>query len=205
MTDTLPTVSRVPHRWYEDVLALLVGTLAVSFGVVLLGRVGGVSGGTSGIAFLLSYVTPMTFGFWFFVVNLPFYILSVARMGWQFTMRTFVAVGLVSLFSSLHHHFIHIAALNLWYAAILGGVFMGLGFIALFRHHASLGGVNILALYLQDKLGWRAGYFQLGVDGVIVLAALALRPWQTVLASIAGAVVLNLIIALNHRPNRYFG
>jgi hypothetical protein len=28
----------------------------------------------------------------------------------------------------------------------------GIGFIVLFRHQASLGGVNILALYLQDKI-----------------------------------------------------
>lgn len=205
VTDTLPDAPRVPHKWYEDVLAILIGTLAVSFGIMLLKLAGGVTGGTSGIAFLLSYVTPWSFGVWFFLINLPFYALAITRMGWQFTIRTFIAVGLVSIFSELHVRFISIGHINLWYACIFGGMIMGLGCLILFRHHASLGGVNILALYLQERLGWRAGYFQLGVDGCIVIAALLLRPLPVVIASVLGAAVLNIILALNHRPYRYFG
>ena len=47
---------------------------------------------------------------------------------------------------------------------ILGSLLAGIGLIVLFRHQASLGGVNILALYLQQSRGWRAGYVQLVVD-----------------------------------------
>lgn len=80
---------------------------------------------------------------------------------------------------------------------------MGLGFIVLFRHKASLGGVNILALYLQDKYGLRAGKLQMAVDISIVLASLFVVNISLLIASILGAMVLNLIIAMNHRPGRY--
>jgi uncharacterized membrane-anchored protein YitT (DUF2179 family) len=53
---------------------------------------------------------------------------------------------------------------------------VGIGFVVLFRHKASLGGVNILALYLQDKSGIRAGKFQMVVDACIVTASLFLEP-----------------------------
>lgn len=82
---------------------------------------------------------------------------------------------------------------------------MGLGILSLFRHKASVGGINILALYLQDNFGIRAGWFQLGVDAVILVFAFFVLPVDRVLYSILGAVMLNLIIGLNHRPGRYIG
>ena len=62
---------------------------------------------------------------------------------------------------------------------------------------------DILALYLQQKHGWRAGKLQMGVDVLIVLASLFAVSKLALVASILGAVVLNLAIAMNHRPGRY--
>ncbi|STU95020.1 membrane protein [Klebsiella pneumoniae] len=143
------------------------------------------------------------FGVVFFVINLPFYWLSVRRMGAAFTLKTFCAVGLVSLFSDLHGYFIHVDRLNPYYATLFGNIMVGIGFVVLFRHKASLGGVNILALYLQDKSGIRAGKFQMVVDACIVTASLWVVSLPMLLVSILGAVILNSIIAMNHRPGRY--
>jgi uncharacterized membrane-anchored protein YitT (DUF2179 family) len=198
-----PEPQNVSHTLLEDVLAIVMGTLMVSFGVILLRQSGALTGGTAGLAFLLHYLTHVSFGTAFFLINLPFYWLAIRRMGWQFTLKTFCAVGLVSLFSDLHPLFIHVDHLQPFYATLFGNMIMGIGFIVLFRHKASLGGVNILALFLQDKYGIRAGKFQMGVDAVIVLASLFVVSLPMLLASIAGAFLLNLIIAMNHRPGRY--
>ena len=53
------------------------------------------------------------------------------------------------------------ATLNPWLGAVLFGFLSGSALLALFRHGASLGGIGILALMLQDRLGWRAGWVQL--------------------------------------------
>src|SRR5471032_1738279 len=93
---------RTAHTALEDVLAIVIGTLMVSFGVVMLRQVGALTGGTAGMAFLAHYLTQVSFGTAFFIINLPFYYLSIRRMGWQFTLKTFSAVALVSVFSDLH-------------------------------------------------------------------------------------------------------
>lgn len=43
----------------------------------------------------------------------------------------------------------------------------------------------------------------MAVDTCVVLASLFVVSGPILLASIAGAVILNLIIAMNHRPGRY--
>src|SRR5690606_3902136 len=135
-----------------------------------------VAGSTAGLALLLDYVTGFGFGPLFFVINLPFYALALLRMGWPFTLRTIGAVALVSLLSGLVPHWLEITRVEPLFAALAGGALMGLGILLLFRHRASVGGINILSLYLQDRFGIRAGYFQLGVDAVILLSAFFVVP-----------------------------
>jgi uncharacterized membrane-anchored protein YitT (DUF2179 family) len=105
--------------------------------------------------------------------------------------------------SEIHGYFIEIGKLEPIYAAIFGGLLFGIGFIVLFRHQASLGGVNILALYLQDKFGIRAGKLQLGVDFVVLIASLLVVDWRLVAISVLGSIALNLVIWVNHRRDRY--
>lgn len=80
------------------------------------------------------------------------------------------------------------------FAVLTGGGLMSLSILSLFRHKAGVGGVNILALYLQDNFNIRAGYFQLDVEAVILVAAFFVLPLDRALYSILGALVLNFII-----------
>ncbi len=66
-----------------------------------------------------------------------------------------------------------------------------------------MGGVGIVALWLQDKTGFRAGWTQLLFDLVVFALALTLRDAETVAWSALGALVLNLVIGMNHRRDRY--
>lgn len=191
------------HSLLEDILALFTGTVLVSLGVSMFSQVGLLTGGTAGLSFLIHYSTGISFGAAFFLINLPFYWLAWRRMGWRFTVNTFCAVGLVSLLSGLHPKLMQLHALTPFYVALIGGVMMGAGFIVLFRHQSSLGGINILTLYLQEKYGIRAGKLQMGLDILILLASTMLVNWQALLASVLGAVMLNLAITLNHKPGRY--
>ena len=193
----------IAHSLLEDVLAILIGTLLVAFGVVMFKQAGLLTGSTAGIAFLLHYRTGLPFGVIFFAINLPFYWLAWRRMGRRFTLKTFIAVSLLSVFTSMHGQFLHLGGLNPFYTGLVGGLMMGMGFIALFRHQASLGGFNILALYLQDRYGIRAGKLQLGLDLLILATSLLLVSWPALLGSILGAVAMNMVIGFNHRPDRY--
>ena len=169
----------------------------------LLTHVGLVTGQTAGIAVLISYTTGWPFGAVFFVVNLPFYWFAVRRMGWHFTIKTFAAVALMSAIAEILPRFVDFDNVEPLTGAIFFGLIAGGGMIAIFRHGASLGGIGILALWLQDHTGFRAGWTQLAVDALVFAAAFLMLPPQIVIYSLAGAVIMNLLIGINHRRDRY--
>lgn len=193
------------HKLYEDILAMLLGTLFVALGVVIYAEAMLLVGGLAGVALLLQYATGAKFWLAFFLVNLPFYLLAIRRMGWLFTVRTFVAVTLVSLFSRLTVSWVDFSYLDPAYAAVMGGGLSGMGLLMLFRHRTGLGGLNILALYLQETRGIPAGYFQLAVDLAILAAALFVLAPDHLLLSVLGTAIVNMILAINHKPGRYRG
>ncbi|WP_141690226.1 MULTISPECIES: YitT family protein [unclassified Ensifer] len=193
------------HRLYEDALAILTGTLIMSLGVIIYSKAMLLTGSTSGLALLLQYATGAQFWLVFSLINLPFYILAIKRLGWMFALRTFLAVTLVALFSKLTAGWVEFARLDPIYATIVGGGLMGTGLLILFRHRTGLGGINILAIYLQEKFGIRAGYFQLAVDLAILAAAFFVLPPANLVLSVVGAAVVNMTLAINHRPGRYVG
>nr|WP_247658320.1 YitT family protein [Aquabacter sp. L1I39] len=184
-------------------MALLIGTALVALGIAFYTKAMLAISSMAGLALLIHYATGAQFGTVFFLLNLPFYVLGWHRLGWRFALRTFIAVGLVSLFSRFTPVWLRIEAIDATYAALVGGALMGAGMLVLFRHRTGLGGVNILALWFQEAFGIRAGWFQLCVDVAILLASLFILPLAQVLLSIAGALVLNAIIAINHQPGRY--
>lgn len=191
------------HRLYEDLIALPLGTLMISIGIVLFTKAMVLTGGAAGLALLLQFATGGDFSLLFSVVNLPFYWLAFRRMGFAFTLRTIIAVSLVSVFVWATPGWFRIEAIAPLYAAIAGGAAMGLGLLALARHRTAIGGVNILALYLQERHGLRAGWVQLAIDGAIFVAALFVLPPDKIALSVVGTVVINAILAMNHKPGRY--
>jgi len=205
LTEVAATADANRHTLAENVLGVVTGVFIASFGLFLLKESGAVSGGTAGLALLISYATPVSFGLLFLLVNVPFFALALWKKGLGFTLRTVLTVAMVSAFSYLHPLALGIDHVDPVYGTLGGNLLIGVGLLILFRHGASLGGINILALILQEKLGWRAGYVQMVVDVVIVLVSLTVvSPW-VVLVSAAGAVVLNLVLALNHKQGRYLG
>lgn len=193
------------HKWYEDVFAILLGSVFIGMGVAVFSDAMLLTGGVAGMSLILSYVTPLTFGMFFFLLNLPFYILAIMRMGWEFTLKTVVAVTLVSLFPMFVGDWIEIHTLNPLFAAFLGGALIGMGMIALFRHGAGIGGVSILAHFLQEKGIMRAGWVLLTIDAFILFAAFFVLPLSNLIYSVVGALVLNVMVGINHRPGRYSG
>lgn len=91
------------------------------------------------------------------------------------------------------------------YGVFAGNLLAGVGLLILFRHGSSVGGVNIVALLLQERTGFRAGWTQMTLDVLVVLFSLLVLPWPTVLLGAAGAVVMSVVLAMNHREGRYIG
>lgn len=191
------------HSAFDDAQGLVLGASMVALGFAFLQHLGLVTGQIAGLALLISVWTGWAFGPVFFVVNLPFYWLAVHRLGWRFTLKTFASVALLTLLTMLRPEVLTFGHVTPLVGAVLAGMCAGLGLLAVFRHHASLGGIGVVAFYLQDRFGFRAGWTQLLVDVVVFTLAAFTLPAGAVLYSLAGAVVMNLVIAVNHRRDWY--
>ena len=178
------------HSVAEDVQGMVLASLVAALGMSLFAQGGVMIGGMAGVSLLLHYALGWNFGLVFVLSNLPFYWIAVRRMGWEFTLKTFVAVGATGLLTDLLPRWIRYAHVDTWFSALVGGALCGLG---------------ILAVYLQRERGWSAGKVQLAFDAVLMAVALAVLSPAKVAYSALGAVVLSLVLTFNHRPNRYMG
>jgi len=194
---------KIHHAIQEDLFALLTASLFVALGLYFFKACGFLTGGTAGITLLLTQFLPFSFGQIFFVINIPFYFLAWSRLGTRFTANTFLSVTVISLLIDNLHYFIELGSINLAFAAILGGLLIGTGILIMFRHVSSLGGLGILAKYFQDRFGLSAGKFQMAVDITIVGVGFFLVSLEILAYSLLGAIALNIVIAINHKPGRY--
>ncbi|GGB98453.1 membrane protein [Marivita lacus] len=191
------------HTPFEDAQGILVGATLVALAVHVLSSANLMTGQIAGLALLGSYMSDWSFGAIFFVLNLPFYIVAVRQLGWVFTLKTFAAVALMSLISDTLPLILNVEMVHPALGAVLGGILAGVGLISLFRHGATLGGVGVVALWLQDARGIKAGNTQLAFDLVVFALAFWVLPIDVVIWSLLGAVILNMIITINHRRDRY--
>lgn len=198
-----PHKPKINHSLLEDAQAFLLGTALCALGLQFITHLSLVTGQTAGLAVLVSYVSGFSLGLVFFVVNLPFWVLAYIRMGPRFTIKSIIAVGLLSVMTEVLPNALVISHLSAPVGAALSGALVGLGLIILFRHGASLGGIGVLALFLQERLKIQAGWTQLAFDAVLFTVALGVLEWQLVAWSLVGAVIVNLIVAVNHRGDRY--
>ena len=198
-----PTAVTLPHRPAEDVLGVVTGTWLASLGLHLLHEAHAVTGGTAGLSLLLTYAFPVALPLMLLLVNVPFIALALWKKGWSFTIRSVIAVALLSAFTAVHAHLLPSPDIEPVYAIGTGNLLAGVGILILFRHGSSLGGFSVLALIAQERAGLRAGYVQMALDVVVVLTALLVVSPGNVLLSAVGAVILNVVLAFNHRPGRY--
>ena len=195
--------TKVSHSRLDDVQGLGLGVFLCGFGMHVLTHVGLITGQTAGIAVIISYLSGWSFGAVFFVVNLPFYALAYRRLGLEFTIKSLISVTLLSVITGLLPLGFTIQTLHPALGAVIFGATVGIGLLAMFRHNGSLGGLGVVALLIQDRYGFKAGYVQLISDAVIFAVAAFLFPLSVVGWSLLGAVVLNLVITFNHRRDRY--
>ncbi|MEM7596649.1 MAG: YitT family protein [Pseudomonadota bacterium] len=198
-----PDAKTVDHTPLEDIQGLTVGCFLTSVGLTFLTHLGFLTGQTAGLALLIAYPNGWSFGLVFFLINIPFYALAYMRLGLEFTLKSVACVTAVSVMSEILPQVIMFDRLDPLIGTLVFGVSVGLGLLACFRHKGSLGGVGVIGLLVQDQTGFKAGYVQLLVDAAIFAMALFMFPSSVVAYSLLGAVVLNGVIAFNHRRDRY--
>jgi len=198
-----PRADAARHAWWEDALAILTGVTLCALAILFLRDAGLITGQAAGAALVIGYATGHGFGPVFVAISLPFYAFALWRIGWAFTLKSLIAVGLLAAMTEIGPRLVSVGPTDPFVAALVAGVLSGFGLLALFRHGASLGGVGVAAVWLQDATGFRAGWTQMLVDAGVFAAALWVLAPPQVAASLVGAAALNVVIGVNHRRDRY--
>jgi uncharacterized membrane-anchored protein YitT (DUF2179 family) len=131
------------------------------------------AGGLLGLSLIVHYLSPeLSVGLLYALLNLPFIVLGWFKIGHRFIYYTTFGIAVFALASEL----IVLPPLeinNLLLATILAGVISGAGGGLVFRSAGSLGGADILAVFLNKRLSFRMGWTYLLVN-ILVLGASAL-------------------------------
>jgi len=173
---------------------ILIGCFISGIGILILRHSHLVTGGVPGLALSLSYLLGIPFSVLFLAINTPFYILSIMRMGWNFTLSTLFAAITLAFMTELDRY-IPTVIIPDWAGAIFGGAFVGFGLSFLFWNGSSLGGVNILVLYLNKRFGWDPGKMTFFIDSAVILSGVyTVGLWKGIF-SIISVVILSAIIS----------
>lgn len=173
------------------------GCFLVALGIAFLQAGDLTIGATAGLARITQIHSGWSFGLLFWLINLPFYLLGYLQLGAHFTIRSFIAVCLLSLMSEALAMGLTIAIHPLL-AAVAAGACIGFGLVIMFRSNASLGGFNVLALFLQKRFAIPAGRTMLWSDALILLLALTAIDWHNVLWSLLVVWIMASMVGRYH-------
>ena len=171
----LGTDFKTPVFWKRlafMVAITVVGTFLYSVGVnAFLVPHRFLSGGITGIAMILYYLTGFPIGVTNLLMNIPILILSLKFMGKFYTVITILGTVFCSLFIDLTAF---LADYNVvkdpLVAAISGGVVLGISMGLLYRYNSNTGGLDVVGAILKKFYNLEIGYVVFALNFVIVSA-----------------------------------
>lgn len=178
----------------KKLVFVLVGLVITSLGLKILSDSLLTFGGTAGIATIFTYLTNISWGVLFFIVNLPFFIISIQHLGIWFTISSLLSITGISLLREWFDLFIPTFDIHIGGSAIIAGLLIGLGVTFVLNNGSSLGGIHILGLYIDKKFGINRGLVLFVCDSLIILFALAMVGWFKALLSIFCIFIASTII-----------
>ena len=162
---------------YKDILGILFGAfiIAVSIQLVLV-PVHMLTGGVSGIAIILNFLTGADIWLWYIALNVPIFIVGYKFISKRFVFYSLIGMLALTFFLGICKNWqIDLGLDNLLLAAILGGVINGLGTGIALRSKGSTGGLDIIAVIISNLRGYAFGnivfYVNLGILAVFLLTS----------------------------------
>jgi uncharacterized membrane-anchored protein YitT (DUF2179 family) len=178
---------------------ILFSCLCVAIGIQFLTTADLVIGGTAGLGIVMQHLTEVSFGILFFSINLPFYFLAISQLGLAFTVRSFISVSIMSTMSDTLALMFTFELPHAILSAVLGGAMIGIGLIFLFREGSSLGGFNMLCLFLEKRFGMNPGKTMFFTDILIVASATIVFGILQVLYSAVAIFIMTGILGRYHK------
>lgn len=180
------------------ILLLMLGAMIFSFGIHNIHqRTNITEGGVIGLMLLLehwlhispAYITP--------VLDVLCYVAAIKFLGLGFIKMSLISTGFISLFYKIWELFppmLPDLSSHPLVAAILGGIFVGVGIGIILRQGGSGGGDDALALILSQIFHCKLSRSYLATDITVLVLSLSYIPLERILYSLVTVTVSSNLI-----------
>lgn len=175
--------------YIKDYFFITMGSLIYAFAIEALlvpSRI--IDGGITGISMILNTLTSQPLGMFILLINIPFILLAIQRIGKRFVFSTFYAILVFALGVTFFNHWLQghciIENLELFLVSVFGGLILGAGVGLIIRNGASVDGTEILAIYATKKIPFSVGEIIMFINLFIFTVAGFIYDWQHALYSI---------------------
>lgn len=151
-----------------------------------------IDGGVIGISMIISHVTKWNLGILVIVLNMPFILLALKKMGKLFVFQTAYASIVLALALNFFHRYK--VTEDILLATVFGGIILGVGVGLILKNEASLDGTEILSLLVSKKFGCSVGEFIMGLNLFIYLVAGKIFGWESAMYSIMTYFIASKVI-----------
>ncbi|MFX3633799.1 MAG: YitT family protein [Candidatus Pristimantibacillus sp.] len=155
------------------------------------------SGGLSGIAMMIGYVTGGNIGWLYLILNIP-----VLVWGWFIVGRRFILWSIYTVIAStLFLQLIPVIAIgkDILLGAVFGGIILGFGTGLTMRFGGSSGGFDIIASIVTRKRDLPVGMIIVILNGLVIAAlVISSRDWNLALYSLLAIYTTGKLVDTIH-------
>ena len=191
---------RLQKQQMKDLFFITFGILLYSIGYtafVLPEQV--VMGGVAGLSALIFYATGIPAGLSIAVLNVAMLLIAFKALTKQFTIRTIIGVGLMSLFvGGLQPVFQHFPIItpgeDKFMHVLIGGLLGGAGIGLVFSHNGSTGGTDIIIALLNKHFRMSFGRAMQMIDITIICSSYILfHSVETIVYGVAFTLIASYV------------
>lgn len=177
---------------------VLADLFEITIGAILMGAALSVffvpfmiaSGGVSGIATVIHYLSGIRTGVLIIAINIPIFVLGLINFNLKFLLRSLYGTLVLSVAADL----LSVFALPISdpiLACVFGGAIMGVGIALVIKSGGTTGGTDVIVLLIRKALpDLSVGRLFLIIDGIIVVfAGVVFKSWETMLYSAAAIYI----------------
>ena len=183
---------------WRRMLLILLGAMIMTFGINNIHhQVGITEGGVIGMMLLVDHWTGFSPAYITPVLDIACYILAFKYLGGQFIKISVLSTLSVSAFYKVWEQFppmLPDLSGHPLAAALLGGVFVGIGVGMIVRQGGSSGGDDALALVISKVTRWRLSRAYLFTDFTVLALSLTYIPVGKIACSVVTVTVSSFLI-----------
>lgn len=166
-------MSHINSKSIQKIIMILLGNLLYSFAIAFFILPSGlITGGTTGIALFVNYLTGLDISLFVLIFNIVMFIAGLIILGKTFALSTVlssIAYPFMLSFAQWLNRLTGDLTHDLILCTIFGGLLIGIGIGIVIRAGASTGGMDIPPLVLNKKFGINVSVSLYAFDFIILI------------------------------------